>query len=673
MFARAQVIKKPNGVRSRNAMQKEMMVKQSFGEIMGDEAWHSDNSLSEEILASCENLEDTRRLESSQALKLLPAPADDSSRKHILGVTSAQNRERRKVQMVEQPGQKMAGRSPQPSRVASVSRSRPMSVDDIQKAKMRALHMQNKYGKSGSSCNESNEIKAESSVKTLMTKTVNLPPAAPVHAQSEGELQKNMTPFEAPRKLDMSFPKNKLDSRETVLEDCKRVRIPWKRPAEVKLNDQWRVGGGEDSKEVEFQKNRNRREKETIYRTVQEIPPNPKEPWDREMDYDDSLTPVISIEQLPDAEVIPETQVPSNENARAGLSSTSQNSNPAVAEPDLELLAVLLKNPEIVFALTSGGGGNLSSADTVRLLDMIKAGGGAANLVAGNLNGLGVGAGVGVGGRTGERVEVSLPSPTPSSNPPVTGAWSADAARNPFSRHASASAASTSGIFQGHASTTIAQPLQTSNFPATLQQEARNVQNSLSQSSQVHPHSMMAPSLQHRIPVESAAVQSQAQEMFAPMNGVLNLSSTGKRPMHSLPYSAVTSPQLQPMQRAHPSSYPGGPGPSMDTNSSWGGGREMSHQYSHPHSYSQTNQSNFSASSRAPYDRNNYAREDFESWSQDNSPTRYPPGRNVPETRAVPDRFSGPESSRHGSSSGFWDHNRDYNRHGGRWQRDWRH
>lgn len=669
MFARAQVNKKPNGVRSRNAMQKEMMVKQSFGEIMGDEAWHSDNSLSEEILASCENLEVTRRLESSQALKLLPASADDSSRKHALGVTSAQNRERRKVQMVEQPGQKMAGRSPQASRVASASRSRPMSVDDIQKAKMRQLHMQNKYGKSGSSCNESNEIKTESSIKTSMTKTVNLPPAATVHVQSEGELQKNVMPSEAPQKLDMSFAKTKLDSRETVLEGCKRVRIPWKRPAEVKLDDQWRVGGGEDSKEVEFQKNRNRREKETIYRTVQEIPPNPKEPWDREMDYDDSLTPVISLEQLPDADVVPEAQVPSNENARAGLSSMSQNSNPAPAEPDLELLAVLLKNPEIVFALTSGGAGSLSSADTVRLLDMIKAGGGA----AGNLNGLGVGAGIGVGGRTGERVEVSLPSPTPSSNPPVTGVWSADAVRNPFSRHnASASAASTSGSFQGHASTTVAPPLQASNFPATVRQEARNVQNSLSQSSQVHTHSMMAPSLQHRIPIESAAVQSQAQEAFAPMNGVQNPTSTGKRPMHSLPYSAVTSPQLQPMQRAHPSLYSGGPGPSMDMNSSWGGGREINHQYSHPHSYSQTNQSTFSASSRAPYERNNYAREDFESWSQENSPTRYPPGRNIPEARAVPDRFSGPESSRHGSSSGFWDHNRDHNRHGGRWQRDWR-
>lgn len=74
MFARAQAIKKPNGVRSFNGTQKEMMVKQrqvhyhnyfcyngnknsfsiklifgSFGEIMGDEAWQSDNSLSVSI------------------------------------------------------------------------------------------------------------------------------------------------------------------------------------------------------------------------------------------------------------------------------------------------------------------------------------------------------------------------------------------------------------------------------------------------------------------------------------------------------------------------------------------------------------------------------------------------------------------------------------------------
>jgi hypothetical protein len=80
----------------------------------------------------------------------------------------------------------------------------------------------------------------------------------------------------------------------------------------MKHNDLWSVGASENSKEVEFQKNRNRREKETIYQTVQEIPSNPKEPWDIEMDYDDTLTPEIPTEQLPDADAA-ETQVTSSQ------------------------------------------------------------------------------------------------------------------------------------------------------------------------------------------------------------------------------------------------------------------------------------------------------------------------------------------------------------------------
>jgi len=171
------------------------------------------------------------------------------------------------------------------------------------------------------------------------------------------------------------------------------------------------VGTGENSKEVDVQKNRNRREIETIYQTVQQIPSNPKEPWDLEMDYDDSLTPEIPIEQPPDADVA-ETQVSHTEHVNtvvASAPSLPQVGGGSATEPDLELLAVLLKNPELVFALTSGQAGNLSSEETVKLLDMIKTGGAG---LAGSLNGL--------GGKVEEKVEVSLPSPTPSSNNPGT-------------------------------------------------------------------------------------------------------------------------------------------------------------------------------------------------------------------------------------------------------------
>ena len=172
----------------------------------------------------------------------------------------------------------------------------------------------------------------------------------------------------------------------------------------MKFNDLWRVGGGDNSKEAGFQKNRNSREKETFYKTILEIPPNPKEPWDLEMDYDDSLTPEILTEQLPDNEssepeirnCVVDGAVPSEV-----ISSQDLKPNAAADEPDLELLAVLLKNPELVYALTSSQAGNLPAQETVKLLDMIKAG------VANGVNGM---------EKTLEKVEVSLPSPTPSSD-----------------------------------------------------------------------------------------------------------------------------------------------------------------------------------------------------------------------------------------------------------------
>lgn len=185
---------------------------------------------------------------------------------------------------------------------------------------------------------------------------------------------------------------------------------------------------GESSKEVEVQKNRIRREKETVYEALQDIPSNPKEPWDLEMDYDDSLTPVIPIEQPPDADSAAESPVPpepvagwgeterntvavvASERSSSllpGNGNASSNSNVgSAALPDFELLSVLLKNPELVFALMNGQAGSLSSEDTVRLLDMIKANGVGS---LGTLNGL--------DRKAEEKVEVSLPSPTPSSNP----------------------------------------------------------------------------------------------------------------------------------------------------------------------------------------------------------------------------------------------------------------
>ena len=142
------------------------------------------------------------------------------------------------------------------------------------------------------------------------------------------------------------------------------------------------------------------------------MPPNPKEPWDLEMDYDDTLTLEIPIEQLPDGDgadiAISPNQVGTH--TVQGVASTS-STGVATAEPDLELLAVLLKNPELVFALTSGQGGSIPNQETVKLLDMIKSGG--VNLgLSENTNGS-----YGTSVKSPEKVEVSLPSPTPLSDP----------------------------------------------------------------------------------------------------------------------------------------------------------------------------------------------------------------------------------------------------------------
>lgn len=176
--------------------------------------------------------------------------------------------------------------------------------------------------------------------------------------------------------------------------------------AEINISDSWHVGTGESSKEVEVQKNRARREREVVYRRIQEIPPDPREPWDGEMDFDDLLTPEIPIEQMPDVEPL-EAPVESQEVAATVASTSSQNvGGIGMPEPDLQLLAELLKNPQLVFALTSGQGGQLSSGETVKLLDMIKANGvnSSSSLAA-------------LGTKADNKVEVSLPSPTPSSDP----------------------------------------------------------------------------------------------------------------------------------------------------------------------------------------------------------------------------------------------------------------
>jgi hypothetical protein len=190
--------------------------------------------------------------------------------------------------------------------------------------------------------------------------------------------------------------------------------------AEVRIDPAWQACTGDKSKERGLQAQRIRREAETFYPDPQKIPPNPKDPWDVEIDFDDSLTPEIPVDQPPDVDIDPMQQDPVQLPDQFSVASTSLPSQPVAAEsadssalpePDLELLEVLLKNPELVFALTSGQASGLSSEHTMALLDMLKNSGVAfSELVKSEGGNNVIGSGLGH-----EPVPTSLPSPTPAS------------------------------------------------------------------------------------------------------------------------------------------------------------------------------------------------------------------------------------------------------------------
>ncbi|KAL2660909.1 hypothetical protein AAZV13_03G170600 [Glycine max] len=714
LFARNHVIKKPNGVKTSSDGHKEMMLSRSIGQLMGSESWHSNIDVPEDILAlSSECSNNFRKIGSPQGVKLLPPSLDNSNKKSTLGVSSSQSRERRKVQLVEQPGQKSVSRSSQVTRAGPVSQGRPMSADDIQKAKMRALFMQSKYGKSGSK--ESSETKIDSPYKQPQTNPASIA-ACSSKVPTPPKIEENEKPLllasKATNKLEASYSKPKMDVKEPLWEKCKRVQIPWKTPAEVELKDTWRVGGGENSKEVEVQRNRNRRDKEIIYKTVQEMPPNPKEPWDLEMDYDDTLTLEIPIEQLPDGDA--DIAISPNHVAThsvQGVASTSSTSV-ATAEPDLELLAVLLKNPELVFALTSGQGGSIPSEETVKLLDMIKSGG--VNLgLSENTNGS-----YGTSVKAPEKVEVSLPSPTPLSDPRTSG-WSSEASKNPFSRQSLApdritqkhtAVATTNLLSQIPITVTTVRQQPTVVVPSSRHLTSISVSPySLPQATNVIPEK--PPPLGHvqtssdvgltmkknLITANASSVNFTGTHSTLAMRGdgtnyvkpVPNLSVqheglSNSFPQPFMPPSPTPSHSASQQQRHQhlaqevhytepPYRNPGRSYPPQIEKSDHGSDNMWRVRQDHVSSsyLSQRNHNNnyntIVGGSRQSgfYDRNNHARGEFESWSPENSPTRnprYAPGRNYPESRMNHGRNHRPEWSRQRGSSGHWDPGRQGNR-----------
>ncbi|XP_042476328.1 homeobox protein LUMINIDEPENDENS-like isoform X2 [Macadamia integrifolia] len=707
LFVRSQALKKPTSMKSPNAAQKEIIQKQRTGEILSDESWQSKVDIPEEILAlTFEGSEDSRKSEPPRTLKLLPASADDSNRRHIRSVSSPQTRERRKVLFVEQPGQKTSSRSPQVARAVPLMQGRPMSADDIQKAKMRAFFMQCKYGKSGSSSNDEQKRKMEDPMRPSTSLRSNSPLSSKplVRLNEEKANSAVLASTVSPTKLvDINEQKSSLDHQESSQEKLMRNQTSWKTPSEMRINHLWRLGTGEKSKEVEVQIERIRREKETFYHSNQEIPPNPKEPWDLEIDYDDTLTPEIPTEQPPDADVMESLASPidkgnSSDTSAATASATSKEychpapaSAPAPAtstgcapEPDLELLAVLLQNPQLVFALTSGQGGSLTSADTVRVLDMIKA------------SGIGLpGISSGMGGTAEEKVEVtSLPSPTPGSDHIMSG-WRPELGKDRFSESVSVaynSAVVTSSIpslgklphgspvqpqvpnqyfSSPYIPTTVPQQLQAT-FGAVLpERQLPSVTPFLNQQSSSTINEAVLPMKRFLHP--SSAPQQPESRGLGQMHNVkpatisIELNPTKER----LPTTALHPFRSQP--RPHPPLLPNPP-PIQPLHTTWppnaaASGLQASvsssrnvRQFTATSNHFQANQNNYNLLSRG-----NVGEPELEMWSPERSPERSPlnqSGWSFPEPRSDYGWNSRPDRSRQ-HNSGY----KERSREGRRWRR----
>lgn len=675
MLCKSQASRKPNGIKYAAVQERDL--RQRIGELIGDDSWQSSVDNPETALVpSYAGGDDTRKMETQQAVKLLTASSDDSSKKHILGTSAIQNKERRKVLLVEQPGQKAAAKGQQVKAVAANQR-RPITADEIQKAKLRAQLMQ------------SNKMKSEGPKKpSLLTNDFLSASEAYLRPKLEAQKKARILPPKISKQVEsVSDQKPSLGPKESLLDKCRWVQIPWQAPPEIPVNAAWEVGTGGNSKEIEVQKNRIRREKETIYQTLQEVPPNPKEPWDMEMDHDDSLTPEIPIEQLPDADAdmgdtplgthLLETQNPSVVLPNPASTSSLGGSGAALPEPDLELLAVLLKNPGLVFALAKGEAG-LSNEDTVKLLDMLKSNGG-----LGLLNGA-------VGANPMEKVEVSLPSPTPhrdvevslpsptppnrfevslpsptpSSDPgPSEWASQAAAAKNPFSRHSTTPfpgvqiAVITSDRFQSNCTMQSQIPSVSTVPPLPHQQSSR--------------FPISVPRASSSIPETQPTFFSPAPTQIPPpvINHLVTSSYLMSSPAISQP-EAYAKPHMP-----DPYEIPEGSNRAM-LNSRHG---------SVPNSFSTRVDQNGCDSVSVgghgrgsvalpgtSWERNDFYRgpqNGFESWSPENSPSRYPPdynhqggGWSYQDQRArgyghgPPDRHS-----RHHNSLGF----RDQNWHGG--------
>lgn len=162
--------------------------------------------------------------------------------------------------------------------------------------------------------------------------------------------------------------------------------LPWVVPPVLNLNPTWGVVAGDTSKEQGVQAARVKREEEVVYSDLLFVPDNPRDLWDEEPVYDDTLTPEIPVEvseissskpsspnnavAVKDAGSNPLTDGTASAGEISGGPSIANTNTFAAAQQlgdaasghDPNLLALLLSNPALVsqLALQQKEGGSLA-------------------------------------------------------------------------------------------------------------------------------------------------------------------------------------------------------------------------------------------------------------------------------------------------------------------------
>lgn len=540
VLVRIQALKKP---------QKDLICKQRISEILRDESWKSEVDITE-VLALTDGGNESRKPEPRKTPMLLTASAIETNKRSSVQTKSKQ---KRKVLLVEQPNKKATWKNANSVRNTSTNNSRPLSADDIQKAKMRAMFMQEKRGKID--INKLSDKPQAMDTKKAAGLVNSNPSAMPISPHTSAAQPVDPSPSTSKQSTDPQ-PDNteisgglklNIGSKNNVIEklDCKRVL--WQIPPAVWIDPSWSVGAGDNSKELEVQTQRNRREKETFYTSQKDVPMNPKDPWDLEMDFDDSLTPEVPIDQVPDVDAMETESVGAAPSAVAPvkdkqIESTSSTSGAVAddeeANTDYELLTVLLRNPELVFALTSNKGENMPNEQTIALLDTLKQTGLSLSEL---VNRLGNGAGLPKEPEPEpEPIPASLPSPTPPDRT-SRAVW--------LPEHA----------MQVRAAPTLHLPSRGSTPPVAnaVQQGFSNVVSSLPSQPYAPPVSVLPAQIQANappsLPLLAVSVNPPVQHV-SPVNNLLNRASVHQHGQQQ--YALLSDPVATPLHQQAAGSKP---------------------------------------------------------------------------------------------------------------------